>query len=259
MENLKKEAIRIIDLWRRYGPGSAKIDLNLILNEIVLPSSNGDQCKVVFEKFDSFEGLMARQEGSHSWTIGVNTNIEFAPRRNFTFAHEIGHFVGHRYKKNTFRCTFENLQDYSNIVLEKEANEFAAQILMPADVMRGFDKTHKFTHASVTELSQTLGVSRSAAAYRWVSLSRRKIGFAVSRDGMICHGRASEFLYKAGVFFKSGVELPAGSVSAKLRKPGESLQVRVSERVWHENQDCEESASATEVGEYIYTYLDFGS
>ncbi|TAX37121.1 ImmA/IrrE family metallo-endopeptidase [Rhizobium leguminosarum] len=258
MENLKKEAIRIVDLWRRYGPGSLKIDLELIFNEIVIPSSNGDRCRIVFEKFDSFEGLMARQEGSSCWVIGINENIEFAPRRNFTLAHEIGHFIGHRYKKSLFQCNFENLQDYSN-AYEKEANEFAAHILMPADIVRAFDKEHKFTHANVTELAKSMGVSRSAAAYRWVELSRRKIGFAVSRDGMICHGRASAALFSAGVYFKPGAGFPQGCVSSKPLRSGESLQQRVPERIWHERNDCEESVFATGVGDYLYTYLDFGS
>ncbi len=68
--------------------------------------------------------------------IMVNKNIGNEGRKNFTIAHELGHyFLKHRLKINAFYC-FDNeiledntLQDN----IENEANYFATCLLMPED------------------------------------------------------------------------------------------------------------------------------
>ncbi|MER9518450.1 ImmA/IrrE family metallo-endopeptidase [Mesorhizobium sp. M0614] len=257
MAKLLREANRIITLWRSHGPNTPKIDLEKIFQEIILPSSNGDVCKIVYEPFDSFEGLMARQNDSREWRIGVNTSIKYAPRRNFTLAHEMGHFIGHRYEQDVFECSFDNLNDFQNTGFELEANEFASQLLMPADILRSFDKNREFCHAAITELASMFGVSRTAAAYRWIKLTSRQIGFVISRDGHFNQGRASERLYKLGVFFRQGQEAPAGSLIHLLGEIGQEMSEIVESPVWHNALPCRESSYATTQNGYIYTYLDF--
>jgi hypothetical protein len=257
MAKLLKEANRIITLWRSFGPNETKIDLETVFNEIVLPTSSGDTCAIVYEHFDSFEGLLARLEDTREWRIGINKNIFYRPRRNFTLAHEIGHFIGHRYKQNVFQCSIENLNDFQNEGLEKEANEFAAHLLMPADTVRQFDSEHVFSHESVSELAALHGVSRAAAAYRWIELSGRRIGFAVSRDGFFNNGRASERAYKEGVYFRQGDEVPTTSLVANVHREGEVSCSVLDKRVWHQTAPCHESSYVTTQGGYVYTYLDF--
>ncbi len=201
MVKLIREANRIITLWRRHGPNEDRLDLEVVFNEIVIPTSSGDRCEIIYSYFDSFEGLMIRQGEMKEWRIGINTSISYKPRRNFTLAHEIGHFIGHRYKQNEFQCSVENLNDFQNEQLEKEANNFAAHLLMPPDIVRQFDRERVFSHEAVSELAAKQGVSRAAAAYRWVELSSRKIGFVISRDGFFNNGRASGKAYQGGVFF----------------------------------------------------------
>lgn len=257
MAKLLKEANRIITLWRSHGPNTPKLDLEAVFRDIVLPSSNGDKCIIVHERFDSFEGLMARKIGSREWRIGVSTNIAYGPRRNFTLAHEIGHFIGHRYEQNVFECTFDNINNFQVAGFEKEANEFASHLLMPADVLRLFDHEREFCHSAISELASMFGVSRAAAAYRWVQLTNRHIGFAISRDGYFNQGRASDKLYSRGVFFKQGQEVPTESLITKLSEEGQELNAIVDKAVWHELMPCRESSFATTQGGFVYTYLDF--
>lgn len=257
MAKLIKEANRIITLWRNYGPNQTKLDLEKIFYEIVIPSSNGDRCKIVREPFDSFEGLMARLDDSSEWKIGVSTNIDYQPRRNYTLAHEIGHFIGHRFLRNIFQCTFENLNDFQSEQLETEANEFASHLLMPPDVIRKFDQERIFDCETISELAALFGVSKEAAAYRWIALSIRKIGFVMSRDGMVNKGRSSAKLFSLGVFFKNGQELPGDCFALRLSPTTRLLNEIVPQRIWHEFYPCHESSYATAVNGYIYTYLDF--
>ncbi|WP_336071908.1 ImmA/IrrE family metallo-endopeptidase [Nitratireductor rhodophyticola] len=257
MAKLLKEANRIITLWRTHGPGEDKIDLESVLNDVVLPTSPGDLCEIRYDDFDSFEGLMVRKGTERKWIIGINEAISYAPRRNFTLAHEIGHFIGHRYIRNQFQCSFESLNDFQNEALEKEANEFAAHLLMPPDIIRKFDAERVFSPESVKELADRQGVSRAAAAYRWVGLSNRRIGFVISRDGFFNQGRASEKAYKEGVFFRQGDEVPVQSTIASLSTGGQQSCATVSHGVWHPYSGCHEASYAATVGGYIYTYLDF--
>lgn len=257
MVKLLREANRIITLWRAHGPDTPRIDLETVFNEIVLPSSSGDSCKIVYESFDSFEGLMARQAHAKEWRIGIIENISYRPRRNFTLAHEIGHFIGHRYKRDLFQCSIENMNDFRNEGLEKEANEFAVHLLMPPDIVRQFDSERVFSHEAVSDLAARQGVSRAAAAYRWIELSSRRIGFAISRDGFFNNGRASDNAYREGVFFRQGDEVPARSLITQARREGEETCSTVDARTWHHAAPCHESTFATTQGGYIYTYLDF--
>ena len=60
------------------------------------------------------------------------------PRRRFTAAHELGHFVMHRETMGRFRAdtdsTLREADDDVTDRMEREANRFAAELLMPADV-----------------------------------------------------------------------------------------------------------------------------
>src|SRR5439155_18530777 len=61
-------------------------------------------------------------------------------RRRFTAAHELGHFILHRAVMGRFRADTEaTLREADEEVadrMEREANRFAAELLMPADICR---------------------------------------------------------------------------------------------------------------------------
>jgi Zn-dependent peptidase ImmA (M78 family) len=61
----------------------------------------------------------------------------YSPRRRFTLAHEIGHFCLHKSKKDGFidsMHTMSRTESYWNPI-ESEANGFAAQLLMPHELI----------------------------------------------------------------------------------------------------------------------------
>jgi Zn-dependent peptidase ImmA (M78 family) len=67
----------------------------------------------------------------------------YAPRRRFTLAHEIGHFCMHRATNQTTfvdtKATMNRSESYWNRY-ESEANNFAAELLMPADLIRSIGR-----------------------------------------------------------------------------------------------------------------------
>lgn len=78
---------------------------------------------------DNISGTLINQKDS--MIIGVNSN-HAAVRQRFTIAHEIGHFLlGHELGEKIIDDVFDKPNDK-----EKEANDFAAALLMPIDFLK---------------------------------------------------------------------------------------------------------------------------
>ncbi|MFI8714237.1 ImmA/IrrE family metallo-endopeptidase [Brevibacillus brevis] len=56
-------------------------------------------------------------------------------RRNFTIAHELGHYLLHRNKQSQFVDRADNMLDNTINEFEMQANSFAAQLLLPESVI----------------------------------------------------------------------------------------------------------------------------
>ncbi len=104
---------------------------------------------------------------------------EILPRRRFTAAHELGHAVLHRERMGRFRADTEKTlleADESIDELEREANRFAAELLMPEAVVRAradeLRSLHKCCPFGVLayRLAAELLVSRQAIGFRLKNL-----------------------------------------------------------------------------------------
>lgn len=103
-------------------------------------------------------------------------------RRRFTAAHELGHFLLHRDRMTGGRWigdtreTVREAGDGEAAEMEREANRFAAELLMPAVACRGraaeFRRRYPDTPPSVLihRLAADLLVSREAMRYRLAQL-----------------------------------------------------------------------------------------
>jgi Zn-dependent peptidase ImmA (M78 family) len=103
-------------------------------------------------------------------------------RRRFTAAHELGHFLLHRDRMTGGRWigdtreTIREAGDAETVEMERQANRFAAGLLMPEAVCRAraseFRKDYPQTPPSVLvhRLASDLLVSREAMRYRLTGL-----------------------------------------------------------------------------------------
>ncbi len=74
--------------------------------------------------------LMPRPGGSGEWGIIYNETIRSVGRRNFTLAHELGHYLLHRRAHpGGLECTNRNMADWDEArnKIEGEANTFASR------------------------------------------------------------------------------------------------------------------------------------
>jgi len=126
---------------------------------------------------DNISGAIFFQDGA--FTIAINANKP-KNRQNFTIAHELGHYYLHsewlkKHPADGF-IDYSSTLDGTNallrpdalptsaeaIIREKEANNFAAEILMPADKVKTF---WSLTH-DIIECADAFQVSKSAMAIR---------------------------------------------------------------------------------------------
>lgn len=103
--------------------------------------------------------------------VGTHPMIEYnradpIVRQRFTIAHELGHYaLGH---KDSPRDRPSSFGTGVSDPLERAANQFAAELLMPAESVRSAVRSGRFS--SVEQLAKAFLVSKVAMGYRLTNL-----------------------------------------------------------------------------------------
>ncbi|WP_233422850.1 ImmA/IrrE family metallo-endopeptidase [Vibrio metoecus] len=118
--------------------------------------------KMRFEPMDGEEsGSLEKDKESGDWIMVVNSLHHFN-RQRFTIAHEIGHYIKHSMHSDSFqdKTFFRNGETNR---LEIEANQFAAELLMPADAYHSYVEN---ISQSVEDIAEYFQVSSMAVRIR---------------------------------------------------------------------------------------------
>jgi hypothetical protein len=120
-------------------------------------------------------------QGRH-WAIVVNHSHSDV-RQRFTIAHELGHLLLHGYTSahadRSFKIRLRDSQSSEGSIREEiEANRFAAELLMPAEVIRRRLLNHVFEYVpeeqpserELDKLAREFNVSKQALQIRLSSL-----------------------------------------------------------------------------------------
>ncbi|MBN2571242.1 MAG: ImmA/IrrE family metallo-endopeptidase [Ignavibacteriales bacterium] len=124
---------------------------------------------------ESVSGLLVSKNQNN--VIGINVG-ESPVRQRFTLAHELGHYCLHRTSKDEFltisKVDFRNGDSSTGeIKKEREANAFAANLLMPAHmVSHEVSQLEENTtiETAVSLLAKKFNVSEAAMTYRLANL-----------------------------------------------------------------------------------------
>lgn len=151
-----------------------------------------------------FVGALTKAN-SGQWYIILNT-IENTGRRNFTIAHELGHyFLEHQLQSNSFYCSDDAITEESQSAnpIEQEANQFASCLLMPEEKLRNAflamlansrkarvkdflevknDYTFSIWRGICADLMKRYGVSEAALRYRLQGLGVASFHFKNSPE-----------------------------------------------------------------------------
>lgn len=165
-----------------------------------------------------FEGCLQPNSDRTRWLLLYNDSLSSAGRIRFTQAHELGHYILHRFARESLACTEADMVSWSKdeAHVEGEADQFASYLLMPLDDFRVQVPTDPTLDVFLA-CADRYGVSLTAAILKWLDYTSEKALLIYSTDGYINWACCSELARKAGAFIKTKgvvVPLPAASLAA---------------------------------------------
>lgn len=126
--------------------------------------------------------------------ICVNSSINENGRKNFTGAHELGHYCMDGLDSNQFYCPRNAIGSASsnNSPMELRANEFAAELLMPRSLYQDIVDSHEPGWDGIKILSGMSETSDLATMIRYLDLTDEKCAMLVCENGKIAWFRKSK-------------------------------------------------------------------
>jgi hypothetical protein len=189
-------------------------------------------------------------------------------RVNFSLAHEVAHFYLPEHRKRLQSGIWHNsLSDFgSKIASEKEADRFAAHLLMPQEL---FIKHVNLYHSGICNLKNLgamaakLGTSLTSTALRYCDCGIDSTLVLISKDRIVQWSLASPEMKPIGTWFvESGSAIPAGSRTASLYQqveagsPSDFIEGSVDSHIWFEWPKVDRLwEEAKCLGGFVLTYL----
>jgi len=137
------------------------------VNEPLVPVFEIAEAEGLTVKVVKMPDTLSRVSGfldPHTKTIFVNAE-DVPARQRFTVAHELGHYaLSHDPDKYPVLLRFPELNGEDDI--EKEANCFAANLLVPKELLRETIKKYGLTSEDAPVLAQMFGVSNAVIKFR---------------------------------------------------------------------------------------------
>ena len=109
-----------------------------------------------------YSGYFVRADPQHQGPVIMYSRTDALVRQRFTIAHELGHFLLEH--KNAPRDSPSMFGASVQSTIERDANRFAAELLMPADAVSQVVMSGRF--GSAEELADAFKVSKVAMNYR---------------------------------------------------------------------------------------------
>jgi Zn-dependent peptidase ImmA (M78 family) len=235
----KAEAIQLSKLLTHvYGPDRFPVDVEALALDYT-KQRFPDSYVASVQKIDipGFEGCLRANKDGTRWLIAYSAAHGSPGRARFTLAHELGHFMLHRAFQPLFECTEKDLYDWDSParVMEGEADTFASYLLMPLDDFRTQLDGQEMTVEFLEHCRLRYGVSRMAAALKWIEIAPRRALVVAARDGHLLWARTNTAAYKSGTYLatrKKVIEVPSASLLRDVEEGGGATTAVKDARIW---------------------------
>jgi len=185
------------------------------------------------------DGRMVMKNGRS--IVSLNSNIEFPQKKRFVLAHELGHILLHSKNEATFSDDYSTLEAYKHGSQEKEANDFATELLMPELLFKDACLKQKFSPDLMRQLSEKFNTSLTSTIYRFIDFGNHPICVFFSKDGKIeYHKKSTQLYYK--IPDRNKLSVPSDSVANeyysqnRIYRKEDSAQ-QISKSTWFELGD----------------------
>lgn len=167
--------------------------------------------------------------------ICINSAIQYQPKINYIIAHEIGHARMHRgltFFSENDRTLNEWLAKGQH---EKEANDFAASLLMPYAPFSRFVKSKKLNLKLIEQAAELFGASKTATFLRYREIGEFPVMIIFIENGKIkWRSHSTDFPY---TWLELNSDVPPWTVAGEFyhKQKMESYPEEVSAIEWFPN------------------------
>lgn len=262
----QKAAIRLTKICDRFSEvhGVARFPVSvgdLALGTAEVFNWSDPISKVEAVDIKGFDGALFANEARTRWMLLYNDGLKSPGRIRFTQAHELGHYVLHRLKRDGFQCSSDDMLSWEDKTIEAEADLFASFLLMPLNDFRS-QLTTDIEIEVLRHCANRYGVSLTAAALKWIECTKDSAILILSRDGFMKWAFSSTTARRNGAFFRTRqevVKIPTGSLAACSTITQERIGVDLPASVWFPHADrnacVREMKVQSEQYEYVITLL----
>lgn len=170
---------------------------------------------------DGLEGGLIVPENKANGAILVHADRP-ETRKRYTIAHEIGHYVNPNHRASSpegFRCSRKDMAIHSakagdrHAKMEAEANQFAAELLMPDSYIKSFMRRRVGADLEhVIAMAEWFEVSKEAAARRYISKLDTPAAIVFSCNGTIRYIKTNNGFPRLSLW--NGASIPSDCLSA---------------------------------------------
>lgn len=224
----------------------------------IIPRAICEQLKIHYfeEPFAHFEGtIIFKSVDEYIAMVGVNSNIVEQGRKNFTAAHELGHFCMD-YNRN-LECSRSDIGSYRKALnlIERRANQFAAELIFPRTLIPAKFKNEEPSWDLVKKLAELSHASLEASANRFIDITSQPCAFVVSEKERILYARpSSSFGGRFDFEDRTVSRLSMAYTAHNQKKIGDDFQV-VAADVWFPSN---RRAKNTEILEWSLPLNSYG-
>ena len=203
---------------------------------------------------DAFEGVLARDPDDHAvWGIAYNGKAR-GERQRFTIAHELGHFILHRSQKQSFNCDSQSVHTGIDGLrqIEREADEFAGNLLMPGDLLREWISNQRIDLHVLSAIAKRFQVSFEALCIRFIKFTKQRAILVYWDNGFVKYEwRSSSAVRTRARIRRNGdpQEPLPGTLAADTSVEQEWDGTEMSAAIW-----CPEEAAHMKLWEFKHSY-----
>ncbi len=169
------------------------------------------------EADSGYDGYLISADGN--WGIMLNSSIRSKARKRFTVAHELGHYYIDYHDGTNYQCFGRDIGSISPSIRqdEREANEFAVELLMPDEAFRKDIQQRDIGLNAINSLAAKYGTSMTSTAIRYARCSPEACAIVVSEQCKIRYFAYSEnFRREKSLYLSRNAPLRDGSHAKKL-------------------------------------------
>jgi hypothetical protein len=203
---------------------------------------------------DAFEGMLARDPDDHAvWGIAYNGKAR-GERQRFTIAHELGHFILHRNQQQSFNCDSQSVHTGIDGLrqIEREADEFAGNLLMPGDLLREWISNQRIDLHVLSAIAKRFQVSFEALCIRFIKFTKQRAILVYWDNGFVKYEwRSSSAVRTRARIRRNGdpQEPLPGTLAADTSIEQEWDGTEMSAAIW-----CPEEAAHMKLWEFKHSY-----